>query len=118
MFKDVIACLDHVDWDLEHNVGRMPANEVLMLARCCQGEWFWNCRRCNKVRLCASEDCTPIDMVTPAGPSHPWVTVDDVICSSCAWMMPHAQIPFIMRRSPLADIDAEMRRQAMRQRPN
>ena len=120
-FSDVISCFwRHVDWDLEHNEGRMPADQVLMLDQTCENEWLWNCCQCNKMRLCASEHCVPIDMVTPAGPSHPWATVGRnlICCSSCAWMMPHAEIPLRRSRSPLANIDAEMRRQAMRQRPN
>jgi hypothetical protein len=114
-FKDVIACLSHVDWDLEHNEGRMPANDVLLLAWCCQHEWFWNCRRCNRVCLVATEHCTPVDEMIDDHVlfHHPWVEAEDktLFCGCCALSlrefhdsgnvsdcMPHAQIPFIVRQ--------------------
>jgi hypothetical protein len=130
-FSDVIACVyQHVDWDLEHNEGRMPADQVLMLARSCQREWLWNCCVCNKMRLCASEHCTPIDMMMTVKPAdllkNPcWIkaSYDGIVCSSCAWEVRRlAECMTHDRRMPLANIDTEMLdslhvSQPMRQRP-
>ena len=115
-FKDVIARVSHVDWDLEHNEGRMPADQVLMLDQTCENEWLWNCCVCNKMRLCASEHCTPIDMMMTVKPAdllkNPcWIkaSYDGIVCSSCAWEVRRlAECMTHDRRMPLANIDTEM----------